>query len=88
MRLTGAKQRAVEPTGEFSSFESKFYCEFGEFFLLFYIERSILLLRWFEHQQTEAGVKRVKDWAAAKNSRLDDSDIFISGNADEVFKNL
>ena len=41
--------------------------------------------RWFEQQQTESGVKRVRDWAAAKNSRLDDSDIFISGNADEVF---
>ena len=40
--------------------------------------------RWFEQQQTAAGVKRVKDWAAAKISRLEDSDIFISGNADEV----
>ena len=44
-----------------------------------------MLPRWFEQQQTEAGVKRVKDWAAAKSSRLEDSDIFISGNADEVF---
>ena len=42
------------------------------------------LFRWFEEQQTKAGVQRVKDWAAAKISRLDDSDIFISGNADEV----
>ena len=42
------------------------------------------LCRWFEEQQTKAGVQRVKDWAAAKRSRLDDSDIFISGNADEV----
>ena len=40
--------------------------------------------RWFEQQQTAAGVKRVKDWAGAKISRLEDSDIFISGNADEV----
>ena len=31
-------------------------------------------------------MKRVKDWAEAKTSRLEDSDIFISGNADEVFK--
>ena len=52
------------------------------------IERWPLLPRWFEEQQTAAGVKRVKDWAAAKASRLEDSDIFISGNADEVFKCL
>ena len=55
---------------------------------LVHIERWLLLPRWFEQQQTEAGVKRVKDWAAAKSSRLEDSDIFISGNADEVFNNF
>ena len=57
-------------------------------FILFGILRWVSLSRWFEEQQTEAGVKRVKDWAAAKSSRLEESDIFISGNADEVFNIL
>ena len=38
----------------------------------FGILRWVSLPRWFEEQQTEAGVKRVKDWAAAKSFRLED----------------
>ena len=56
-------------------------------FILLTLSGGFLLSRWFEQQQTLAGVKRVKDWAAAKKNGLEDSDIFISGNADEV-KNI
>ena len=79
MRLTEVKQREVERTGWFRHVLRVSTSQF---------ETWPLLPRWFEEQQTAAGVKRVKDWAAAKSSPLEDSDIFISGNADEVFKCL
>ena len=40
--------------------------------------------RWFESEQTSAGLARVRSWAAALSSRLKDSDVFIHGNTDEV----
>ena len=78
----------VDHLGDNEAHRSKAEGSGTDWFVSTCIERWPLLPRWFEAQQTAAGVKRVKDWAAAKTSRLEDSDIFISGNADEVFKCL
>ena len=43
-----------------------------------------LLVRWFEAQQTSAGVSRARSWASTVPGRLGPGDLFISANADEV----
>ena len=39
---------------------------------------------WYELEQTETGLGRVKSWAEGLSSRLSDEDIFIHSNTDEV----
>ena len=40
--------------------------------------------RWYEREQENAGLERVKNWASSLNSRLSDTDVIIHGHTDEV----